>query len=1120
MKSFFATTLSLFSVVFVSLVTSCSAQTPLVSLDATDASATTAAWKNTGTLGGEFTRGGAPKLETFGGIQAISFDGKQDWFRGPNAPAALLGNSPRTVEMWVWNPTLDSDEETLLSWGHRGGPAGTAWSFNWGKSPNFGASTHWANDLGWSEIPNAGHWHLLAYTSDGKTVRVFDNGVESASRPVALNTASGPIQLAVQNASDGTPLWKNEANGTQLAGSFSLASLHIYDMALTPAQIRADFEAQRQRFGATAPHSILDAGRDTFQAGPFSLSLLRATGTATSLTLPKEGFDFLPSDRLSARAKNGFVHLGDLRLRWRSGTGDWQSADTAQGRGQDARAVSLTGALAAQDISASLGDNIPLQVIREWRVENGELRLRFHLRNTSNGAIEIGALGTPMAFNNILTGRSLDEAHEKCSLADPYIGGDAGYVQVSRLDGKSPVLLVAPEAKTPFEAYTPLHDDPTPRDVTFEGFYEWTVHTRAYAQNEWKNATPWNTPTSRVLPPNQEATYGFRFFVSPSIHQIEDTLAAHGRPVAVTFPSPLLPLDQTGRLFVRSSSPVKSVTVEPAGAFVLKADAKPLANGWRAYTVRSLRTGQARITLSYADGQQQFVQYRATLPAATQVSNMGLFHANKQWFSDPSDPFGRTNSFLPYDREHNQIVLQRENSWPVGLSDEMGAGPSVAMAMKNLGQPDADQIALLERYVNGTLWGRLQNPDYGVKASLFFYEPAKVPGYKYTIHGGWDKARGETTWRSYNYPHVTAVYWALYHLARDHQGLVKQQDWQWYLDHAFNTVMGMKSHAGGLDQFGLMVGTVFPELLRDLKREGWNDKAARLEAYMKERESHWARLRFPFGSEMPWDSTGQEEVYSWSKYFDNDDKAQVTLDAITAYLPTVPNWAYNGAGRRYFDEAVNNTRWPDVVRITNHYGSPLNAIPVLDAFRRNPSDIYLLRTGYAGAQQPLANIDNEGFASGNFDADPAILAFDPFSSDYGVGFWGYALNEGTYVIHQTTFGWLGLGGDVRSIATGALEVIPRDGFRQRVFLAPLNLWITLDAGTIESVRFNPTTRAVSLTLSPSTSATPSARLRLNQSALGNLPARWTPQGKFALEREAIVVPLKAKNTTIELRENH
>ena len=60
-----------------------------------------------------------------------------------------------------------------------------------------------------------------------------------------------------------------------------------------------------------------------------------------------------------------------------------------------------------------------------------------------------------------------------------------------------------------------------------------------------------------------------------------------------------------------------------------------------------------------------------------------------------------------------------------------------------------------------------------------------------------------------------------------------------------------------------------------------------LEAVMKKRAQHWQELAYPFGSEMAWDSTGQEEVYGWCKYFGYDDKADVSLNSILGYMPTV-----------------------------------------------------------------------------------------------------------------------------------------------------------------------------------------------------------------------------------------
>ena len=728
-----------------------------------------------------------------------------------------------------------------------------------------------------------------------------------------------------------------------------------------------------------------------------------------------------------------------------------------------------------------------------------------------------------MVFNNLLTGRPLDEAHERCSFATPYPGNDGGYVQVTRLNGHGPALLVLPEPGTPLEAYRPLWDDPTPRGVTFEGFYEWMVHSRAYAENEWKGAAGhWNPPTSRTLAPGASVVYGVRFALSPSIRAIEPTLIAEKRPVLVGVPGYVLPTDQTGRLFVHSPSSVRSLTVSPPGALVFTPDPKPTAHGWRAYTVRGVTPGRCRVVIAYAGGLRQSAQYFVTPPEATQVARLGAFHADKQWFDDPADPFRRTNSFLPYDRADNRLITQRPNAWFVGLSDEIGAGASVAVAMKNLGMPDKHQIALLEKYADTTLWGHLQNADYSVKASLFYYG---LPGHPYEFHGNawgfWDKARGEATWRAYNYPHVTAVYDALYHLARDHQGLVTERPWSYYLNHAFHTALAIKTFASGsgrdLAQFGLMVGSVFPSVVQDLRREGWNDQADQLEAYMKTREAHWRTLRYPFGSEMPWDSTGQEEVYTWSKYFGDEDKARVTLDAITGYMPAVPNWAYNGAARRYFDAPINGNYWPEYVQTTNHYGSSLNAIPVLDAYKRDPSDLYLLRIGYAGMDQILANIDAAGFASYGFNTNPAHLDFDPYTADYGIAFFGYARNAGTYVTRDPEFGWLAFGGDVRPQPDGSVSVIPRDAFRRRVFLAPLGLWLTLDAGAIQGVTLSPATKAVRVTLAPATPDTPTALLRLGETPAGPLPTHFAPVPALPTIRGAYAVPLTSTPTTIVIR---
>ncbi|RZK76761.1 MAG: hypothetical protein EOO85_10545, partial [Pedobacter sp.] len=192
--------------------------------------------------------------------------------------------------------------------------------------------------------------------------------------------------------------------------------------------------------------------------------------------------------------------------------------------------------LAAANLVNTLPADIPVTIERFWEQDNGGLVLRFKITNKTNEAIEIGSLGIPLIFNNILHEESLDDAHARNVFYDPYIGADAGYLQATRLSGKGPALLVLPVGKTPFEAYSPLLDDPTPRGTTFEGFYEWMPLTKANVETDWKDAQPWNKPSTLMLKAGEHHEYGLKFILSPDIRSIEKTLVAAARPVAVGIP--------------------------------------------------------------------------------------------------------------------------------------------------------------------------------------------------------------------------------------------------------------------------------------------------------------------------------------------------------------------------------------------------------------------------------------------------------------------------------------------------------------------------------------------------------------------------------------------------------
>ena len=835
-------------------------------------------------------------------------------------------------------------------------------------------------------------------------------------------------------------------------------------------------------------------------------------------------FDFTPADRLAQRAADGFHHLGDITMRLRSGTGnEWRDYSTATAR-QPVTAIPTSGqAMASADLAATLPADIPVKVTRSWQMSGGTLALTFELTNRTAAPVEIGALGIPVVFNNLITGRNLEQAHEICSFFDPAIAGGAGYVQVTRLSGKGPALVVVPFRNTPLEGWRPVNDR-TPRTQTSEGVFEWMAHTQAYAENEWKNAQPWNAPTTGTLKPGESRVYGLQFLLSPSIRAVEDTLAKAGRPVAVGLPGYVAPMDQDMKLFLRYAGRVSSVDVEPKGAMTVAAGANT-RNGWKQYTLRGRLWGRARVTVKYADGVNQVLAYYVTKPAAEVVSNLGQFLFTKQWYENPNDPFKRSPSVMSYDRAKNKIVDQDARVWIAGLGDEGGSGSWLAAGMKLFGQPTKAEVAQYDRFIDGVLWGGIQYSDgprkYGVRKSLLYYDPKDKPDFPYdpalnwTSWTSWNKEASESTGRAYNYVHVVAAYWSMYQVARNHEGLAAKP-WDWYLDQAYNTMMFLTDPANkvGYTNVGLMGASVFRLALEDMKREGWAEKVSALEARMKVRADRWAAQAYPFGSEMAWDSTGQEEVFAWTKYFDHDAQALTALSSVVGYMPLIPHWGYNGSARRYWDFIYAGAPGARYERQLHHYGSGLNAIPALAQYREQPDDLHLLRIGYAGTMGALTNIDQEGFASVAFHAFPESLRWDAYSGDYGPNFLGHALNAGTYLINHPEFGWQAFGGNV-STTGSRVNVQVTDSLRKRIYIAPLGLYLTLDVGQFERVEVDARTNTVRLYLAPATASTPRVRLRVEQP--------FTPAGAAAyrvtagpLERGAHTIALGAQSTLVTL----
>lgn len=849
----------------------------------------------------------------------------------------------------------------------------------------------------------------------------------------------------------------------------------------------------------------------------------------------ESSFTFTPTDYFPLRNASGNYHTGDISVRWRlSGEADWIDVDSALSRSINPINTQAQGVLLHSNFDNVWPDVAKyLSITRDWKVVDGDLVMSVTVRNTNSSTIELGGFGFPIEMNNIFWGRTAEEVTAKCVLVDPYPGLDAGYAQVTRLTGTGPNMVITPYGgkASRFEAWRQLSEDisqPTGyQSQTFEGVQAWQTLSLGYAQREWSAADPWNTATSQLLRPKQAVTFALRFSVAPQVFDIESTVSAAGIPVAVGVPGYILPSDLTGRLFLKYTENVKSISTTPSDALSFT-PLKAQTSSYQAYAVASTNatSGRVRATVSYADGTVQSIHYVVTNDGPTVAVKHADFLFNQQWYNDTSDPFQRAPSVISYDNEARSLVLQEPRVWIAGLSDDAGSGPFEAAALTSSIYPNAEYIMQLELMAQETVWGWLQDKNdtdyntlFGVKRSLFFYDTLALPMYPYSNNfnwnqGSWNRHDAYQVWRAYNYVHVSALYWSLYRADRSSPGVLNLQEPTWYLNQSYNTAVEItKQYANGtmitaFSDVGLMCESFWVQLLGDLLAEKMTVEHDTLQFAMQARQKHWASLAEPFGSEQAWDSTGQEGVYAWSRYFGDNATMTKALNSIRGYMPTVPHWGYNGNARRYWDFTTAG-KISQIERQIHHYGSALNAIPMLDSYMHNsfpssPSAIYDLRVGYGGHMAPLSNHNFDGFASVAFHSYPDLLKWDPYSGDYGLGWLGLITQAVTILVQSTEFGWISMGGNWE-VHGDSIVVKPRDVVRRRIYVAEMGLSLEVDAGQITQFVYNTASKRVTVDLDTVDGLTTSNNTMVYKSTLGKAITMETKGMPKA--RGGYVVPL-------------
>ena len=210
-------------------------------------------WQNSGLAGGSFSPElEAPVVEEVDGVRAISFNGERDWLVGPAAPESILGNNPHSIEAWIFNPEVAS-QESVISWGRQSGTLGGLVSLNHGSQNIYGGVEHWggAYSAGWNNTEEEGQWTHIAYSYDSAgTSRLYLNSEEVES----IN--HGPLSVYSKDTSDRllpTVIGaQNEGNGTRnnsVSASLSMAVIKVYDRALNQTSIERKYNSEALNFG-------------------------------------------------------------------------------------------------------------------------------------------------------------------------------------------------------------------------------------------------------------------------------------------------------------------------------------------------------------------------------------------------------------------------------------------------------------------------------------------------------------------------------------------------------------------------------------------------------------------------------------------------------------------------------------------------------------------------------------------------------------------------------------------------------------------------------------------------------------------------------------------------------
>lgn len=762
-----------------------------------------------------------------------------------------------------------------------------------------------------------------------------------------------------------------------------------------------------------------------------------------------------------------------LRGRWRQ---------EVTGRSADIRRVQAGPGrfdVAYQGGSRNEGGLKSFELAMSFRAgEGSSLLWDVELRNTTSRVLEFGELGFPLMVNDDEGELLIDPAtgqpypndetehplrmpattfadyhnvypgiqkgyHEQKVLAHAFLGGHSSYVLIERPLGNPPFLFLHTLGDTALECSYPDNSSFRGKAYWYRGPSILAVHSRAVKNlRRWPRG-PWmNGHTSLLLQPGEKRSYHFRFTFLRDYAEARRELAEAGNLGVRVLPAMVIQEGSPAYVELQSEEDVDGIENSSDN---ITLEARKRESGKTLLTFSFRGRGQKQVKLHYGDGRWTNLFFYCIEEIEPLLKARGKFIIEREFYENPEDPFHRNHMFLPFDHRLGTTFRTSTESWEVGGSDEYGFSEPLFLAMKNVRIPSAKEVETLETYVTDCLFKYIQDPEtYDVHASLYWVK--RTPSSPWSE---WTEARGMTTFRAYNYPHVANIYHALYLIGKRY-GLVRHKTPGEYLRMSYRTCLRwFQTDPWG--HVGVMGGGNAVQILADIQKEGWQEESAKLLAAMRACDEVFVKDPYPYASEFPVDTTAHEQVYFFTRYFHDTQKNLKTLQIIKALRGgDQPVWFQYGN-----DNKGNLTCW---------YTESTNGWALLQGFE-DTGDMDMLVKGYAGVMCVQANLLPDGMGYGNFDSSPAVLDFSPQRTrDNGVAQLGFLLAAKSYVVRDPAFGLIGFGCRVAASKDG-VRAFPRDGVRKRLLFAEQKIDLEATQAEFDEVALDTASGALELRMS-------------------------------------------------------